>query len=197
MKVSPGLEPLLVPIDSVTPDPNNARAHNERNLTAITDSLRLFGQQKPIVIDRDGVILAGNGTHDALKRLGWTSIAAVRIDLPREEAVAFAIADNRTAELAAWDRDELAKQLDAIREEYSALDLDSLGFNPKEMDALTSKWGDELSSLDPTAMPAYDEGAERYVVRVDDVAPEHLELVEAIAREVLADLELTYDVKLH
>ena len=197
MKVSPGLEPLLIDIDSVTPDPNNARAHNERNLAAIADSLRLFGQQKPIVIDSDGIVLAGNGTVDALRRLGWKQVAAVRIDLPKKEAIAFAIADNRTAELATWDREELARQLEDIRAEFQDMEVEALGFNEKEMDALVNAWGDELETIDPDTLPTYKESQERCVVRVDDVASEHMELVEEIAREVLADLELTYDIAIH
>src|SRR5262249_46324156 len=58
-----------VPIDSVHPDPANVRLHDERNLEAIKSSLARFGQQKPIVVDRQGVVRAGNGTHAAAKAL--------------------------------------------------------------------------------------------------------------------------------
>jgi ParB-like chromosome segregation protein Spo0J len=100
-----------VAIESVSPDPANARKHGPRNLEAIVASLRRFGQQKPIVVDSKGVVRAGNGQLEAAKMLGWSHIRVVKSDLPATELTAFAIADNRTAELAEWDDDVLARTL--------------------------------------------------------------------------------------
>ncbi len=122
----------LVPIDDLTPDPANARKHGERNLSAIIDSLRAFGQQKPIVVDRRGVVIAGNGTLEAAKRLGWDEIAIVRTELDPTQATAFGIADNRTAELAEWDEDVLVSLLDSLDDETR----DLLHFDQGELDAL-------------------------------------------------------------
>jgi phage gp29-like protein len=107
--ITPSLRALAVPIDSITPDPRNARKHGERNSKAIADSLKGHGQVKPIVLDADGVILAGNGTYAAALELGWKFIAAVKTPLRGVEARAFAIRDNRTAELATWDAQELTE----------------------------------------------------------------------------------------
>jgi ParB-like chromosome segregation protein Spo0J len=108
-------------IKDLTPDPNNARQHDEKNLKAIQGSLKEFGQRKPIVITEDAVIVAGNGTVEAAKRLGWLEIQAVRVpgDWTPDQVKAFALADNRTAELANWDKEVLATQL---------LDLEEAGF---------------------------------------------------------------------
>jgi ParB-like chromosome segregation protein Spo0J len=122
----------LVPISDLTPDPANARKHGERNLSAIIDSLRAFGQQKPIVVDRRGVVVAGNGTLEAAKRLGWEEIAIVRTELEPTQATAFGIADNRTAELAEWDEDVLVSLLDSLDDETR----DLLHFDEKELKAL-------------------------------------------------------------
>jgi hypothetical protein len=111
-----GLRPLAVPISKLRPDPRNARKHGKANLAAVEDSLRKFGQQKPIVVDGDGMIIAGNGTVEAAKSLGWTHVAAVRSNLSGPEAVGFALADNRTAELAEWDKVELARLVSEIPE---------------------------------------------------------------------------------
>ena len=92
-----------VPIDSVSLDPANVRRHGERNLATIKASLSRFGQQKPIVVDGDGIVRAGNGTWTAAKALGWKEITVVRTTLKGAEATAYAIADNRTGELAEWD----------------------------------------------------------------------------------------------
>lgn len=103
-----------VECEFLTFDPHNVREHDERNVEAIKESLIRFGQQKPIVVDGDGVVIAGNGTLGAAKMLGWTHIDIVRTKLTGEEAVAFAIADNRTAELARWDDQGLAAVLDSL-----------------------------------------------------------------------------------
>ena len=103
-------------VTDLTPDPENARRHSERNLTAITASLREFGQRRPIVITPAGVVLAGNGTLEAAKRLGWDTVAAVTVPSTwtADEARAYALADNRTAELAAWNAPVLAGQLEEL-----------------------------------------------------------------------------------
>jgi ParB-like chromosome segregation protein Spo0J len=107
------LTSTLVAIDAVEPDPRNARKHDKRNLQAIAASLQEFGQLRPIVVV-DGVIVAGNGTHAAARKLGWSHIAALSTDLAPAAARAFSIADNRTAELASWD---LAELVDAMSNE--------------------------------------------------------------------------------
>lgn len=114
-----------IKLTDLTPDPNNARQHDEKNLKAIEGSLSQFGQRKPIVIDQANVIVAGNGTVEAAKRLGWTDIQAVRVpaDWDADRIKAFALADNRTAELANWDQQVMAAQL---------LDLTEAGFNIEE-----------------------------------------------------------------
>jgi DNA modification methylase len=105
-------------IKDLTPDPQNARQHDDKNLKAIQGSLKEFGQRKPIVITEDGVIVAGNGTVEAAKRLGWLEIQAVTVpgDWTPEQTKAFALADNRTAELAAWSPETLTAQLQELEE---------------------------------------------------------------------------------
>ena len=110
-----GLRGLAVPIDELIPDPANARLHPEANLTGIKASLRVYGQRKPVVVNkRNGVVEAGNGTLAAARSLGWSHIAAVFVDDDPSTAAGFAISDNRTSELAEWDTDALDKLLREI-----------------------------------------------------------------------------------
>ncbi len=132
------LPAALVPIDSLTPDPANVRRHPVNNLAAIKASLQRFGQQKPIVVDAAGIIRAGNGTWAAARALGWERIWAITTTLSGGDAAAFAIADNRTAELAQWDTPALASQLAALD---AHLQL-AAGFTPDEMAALTNNIAD-------------------------------------------------------
>jgi ParB-like chromosome segregation protein Spo0J len=115
-------------IENLTADPNNARAHNDRNIDALASSLLRFGQQKPIVVDGDGVVIAGNATLRAAISLGWDALVAVRTSLVGDEARAFAIADNRIAELATWEDETLRAQLAAIAEVDESL-LRATGFD--------------------------------------------------------------------
>jgi DNA modification methylase len=115
-------------IADLTPDPQNARQHDDKNLKAIMGSLKEFGQRKPIVITEAGTIVAGNGTVEAAKRLGWTDIEVVKVpgDWTDAQVKAFAIADNRTAELANWNQEVLTSQL--LELEAEGWELAEFGF---------------------------------------------------------------------
>ena len=130
---------MKISITDLSLDPKNARKHSARNLEAIAASLEKFGQRKPIVVHR-GVVLAGNGTLEAAKSLGWTEIdvAEVPDDWDNDTAKAYALADNRTAELAEWDESELAKQLLELLD--ADWDIEELGF---EVPALSDIDGDK------------------------------------------------------
>jgi ParB-like nuclease domain/DNA methylase len=129
---------VKIQITELSLDPKNARKHSARNLEAIAASLNKFGQRKPIVVHR-GIVLAGNGTLEAAKSLGWTEIdvAEVPEDWDNDTAKAYALADNRTAELAEWDESELAKQLLELQD--ADWDIEELGF---EVPALADIDGD-------------------------------------------------------
>jgi DNA modification methylase len=140
------LRPLLQPLDDLRTDPRNARSHDDRNLAAIASSLRRFGQQKPIVADGDGTVVAGNGQLAAAKSMGWTHLAVIRTDLAAGERTAYALADNRTAELADWNRETLAELVAELQREDASL-LDAVGF------------GDDLASIlaPPVAPPGIND----------------------------------------
>ena len=140
-----------VPIGSVQFDPANVRRHGEKNLDAIKASLSRFGQQKPIVVDADGIVLAGNGTLMAAKALGWPEVTIVRTSLKGAEATAYAIADNRTAELAEWDDDALAQTIAALQIEDEEL-AKATGFDDADIDAMLAP--DEVTEDEVPEPPA-------------------------------------------
>jgi hypothetical protein len=126
-----------VAIATLSQDPANARKHDDKNLEAIKASLRRFGQQKPIVVDSSNVVRAGNGTLAAATALGWDSINVVQTDLQGSEATAYAIADNRTAELADWDESVLAASLSSLADVDETW-LSDLQFSEKEIAELVA-----------------------------------------------------------
>jgi ParB-like chromosome segregation protein Spo0J len=117
-----------VAINSLTPDPANARKHDERNIKAIADSLKQFGQRKPITVTPDSIVVTGNGTMQAAKSLGWSEIVIARtpVGWTWEQIRAWAIADNQTALLAEWDDKVLADQL--LQLDANGWELEQLGF---------------------------------------------------------------------
>jgi len=154
-KTAAGVEMGIVdiPCADLHNDPANVRKHGEQNLAAIKASLARFGQQKPIVVNQDGVVIAGNGTLMAARALGWQTIKAVRTNLAGSEATAFAIADNRTAELAEWDDAALQQQLAAIAIDDEEL-LASTGFDEKELAKLAAANAPEVTEDDVPEPPA-------------------------------------------
>ena len=145
-----------VDIMSVSPDPANVRKHGQKNLAAIKASLRRFGQQRPVIVDRNNVVRAGNGTLMAAIALGWKQIVVARSELTGSEMTAFAIVDNRSAELAEWDDDLLAAELGGLRED--GIPLDELGFDDKYLDKLL---GETLSEPKELAL-----GDEKFLIVV-------------------------------
>ena len=142
-------------------DPANARKHDERNIGSIVASLKRFGQQKPIVVDSSRVVRAGNGTLEAARLLGWTEIDCVVTDLKGSEATAYAVADNRTAELASWDDDVLAATLNGLLADDADL-LAAAGFDEAELAELLELSGDST----PDQPPPENKYSEQYGVIV-------------------------------
>lgn len=124
-----------LPIEALIFDPSNARLHDNKNLDAIKGSLTKFGQRTPIVCDEKNLILKGNGTAAAAKALGWDKLYVIRVnDLSEVQKSAYAIADNRTGELARWDGDVLTKTLLALQAED--FKLDDIGFSDLDLKKL-------------------------------------------------------------
>lgn len=134
------LEGLCVAIDSLTPDPKNARNHSSENIDALKYSLRKFGQQKPLVTYKS-TIYAGNGTYQAAKDLGWEKIAVVECR-DRKTAEAYAIADNRTAELSTWNAKNLLAGLGKVD-----LDKNVVGFTSEYLDDLVNPFKTVLTPI--------------------------------------------------
>jgi DNA modification methylase len=195
------LDVQWVPINSISPDPANVRKHPEKNLNAIIGSLRAFGQQKPIVVDRNNVVRAGNGTLAAAKSLGWTEIAIVVSDLSPTELVSFAIADNRTSELAKWDDEALSDVLKSMLNE--GVDMKSMGWDDGD---LTDVLGNEWMENPPSEIPlppdnAISEAGDIWLLgnhRLmcgDSTKPDQLDRLLAGAQIHLINTDPPYNVK--
>ncbi len=113
----------VVAIDGVVPNPRNPRIHDEGQIEKLAESLRHFGQTKPILVRHEnGMICAGEGIWQAARSLGWSEIRALRWQTDQETADRFMVADNRLADLSYHDPDRLAALIRDVREhEFGAL----------------------------------------------------------------------------
>jgi len=140
-----------LPIEKLTFDPANARMHSDANIAAIVESLRAFGQRKPIVVTAENVVVAGNGTVEAARLLGLTDVDVVRVpkDWGADQVKAFALADNRTAELAEWNPEVLSAQLLELDE--AGFDIEALGF--ESVKALGDEKSDDAPASESSVEP--------------------------------------------
>lgn len=125
-----------VPLAQLKPDPRNPRTHSDLNLDKIEASLRRFGQRKPLVVARDYTVVAGNGTLQVLTdRIGAAEAWVTVFPGTANEARAYAVADNHTAEFADWDPDNLAETLRDLQQLDETL-LTGAGYDWTDLDEL-------------------------------------------------------------
>lgn len=117
-----------IEIGRIRPYEDNPR-HNDDAVGAVAESIRQFGWKQPIVVDKDGVIVAGHTRYKAAQKLGYETVPCVMADdLTEEQVRAYRLADNKTADLAEWDFGKLNRELANIAE----IDMSTFGFGGEE-----------------------------------------------------------------
>jgi len=135
-------------VDDLQPYAGNARTHSDKQIAQIAASIRLFGFMNPVLIDAVDGIIAGHGRVAAAQTLGLTEVPVIKLaHLSEAERRAYVIADNRLAELAGWDNEILAIELQALSEMDLDFDLEITGFETAEIDLLLDD--DDVSDHDP------------------------------------------------
>lgn len=126
--MSDKLRIIYRPIAEITPYDNNPR-RNEDAVRYVANSIREFGFKVPIVIDGDGTIVAGHTRYLACFELGITDVPCIIADdLTEEQIRAYRLADNKVAEIAEWDYERLAEELEGILN----IDMEDFGFSEVE-----------------------------------------------------------------
>ena len=112
-------------IDEVKPYPNNPR-NNDDGVEAVANSIKDFGWQQPIVVDKNNVIIVGHTRYLAAKKLGLKEVPVkVATGLTPEQVKAYRLADNKTGELTDWDMGLLDDELADIAD----IDMSDFGFD--------------------------------------------------------------------
>tara|TARA_R110002126_G_scaffold7444_6_gene36562 strand:+ start:681 stop:1238 length:558 start_codon:yes stop_codon:yes gene_type:complete len=179
-----------VKVETLLQDPQNVRRHDVRNIEAIKASLSRFGQQKPILVGADNVVLAGNGTLAAAVELGWEKINVTKSSLTGSEARAYAIADNRTTDLSTFDESELADALEYISSGAEGIELADVGFTADEMEALSAGQG-ELGAGEGSLKEDYEDFGDQYgVVVICDSEADQIRVYEKLRSDGYKNLKV-------
>ena len=133
-------------ITHLRPYERNARTHSPAQIKKIAASIKRFGFMNPVLCDQSGRIIAGHGRVEAAKLLGMATVPTMAFEhLSAAEIRAYVIADNRLAELAGWDKEILAIELQSLLSFDNEIDITLTGFDLPEVDFLIQG----LASADP------------------------------------------------
>lgn len=123
-------------VDKLIPYVNNARTHDEKQVTQIAASIKEFGFNNPILLDGDNGVVAGHGRLMAAKKLGLKEVPCIELShLSEVQKKAYILADNKLALNASWDNELLGLELKALTN--ADIDLINLGFDEYEIQSLT------------------------------------------------------------
>lgn len=132
-----------IPINDLIPQARNSRTHSPEQIAQIAASIREFGFTNPVLIDKDGTIIAGHGRVMAARKLDLATVPCLRLGhLTPQQVRAYVIADNKLALNAGWDEEMLKAELDGLKEEGQ--DLELTGFSKEELEELFSNVEDIL-----------------------------------------------------
>lgn len=132
----------LLPVAGLTPYARNSRTHSDEQVNQIAASIAEFGFTNPVLIDAEGVIIAGHGRTMAAAKLGMDKVPCLRLGhLTEAQRRAYVIADNKLALNAGWDEEMLAQEMRALAD--MDFDLSLIGFDGDEIDEM-------LATLDAT-----------------------------------------------
>ena len=117
--------------------PGNPRSHSRKQKRAIANSINRFGFTSPVLIDAQDMIIAGHARAEVARELGLASVPTICLShLTMAELNAYVIADNRTAELATWDKELLSLSMTSIRDLDPTFDISITGFSLGEIELL-------------------------------------------------------------
>lgn len=141
-------------IDEIKPYENNPR-DNDDAVDAVANSIKEFGWQQPIVVDKDMVIIVGHTRYKAAKKLGMDKVpVVVASSLTPEQVKAYRLADNKVGELADWNLPKLNIELDDIND----IDMSDFGFDENFDDNIeeNNSFGVESNSVSNNAEQNYE-----------------------------------------
>jgi DNA modification methylase len=139
-------------IERLQPNPRHARMHSDEQVAQLANSIGIFRMMRPILVDENGVVLAGHGLLLAMGHLGWSEVPVLVIKhLTESQKEKFALADNQLALNSTWDEEKLKLTLEALEKDLD--DLEVIGFPPQELDRLLADLAPECLEADEDIAP--------------------------------------------
>lgn len=168
----------------------NARTHSPKQIAEIAASIKSFGFNNPVLIDKADGIVAGHGRVEAAKLLGLPTVPTIRLEhLTEVQKRAYILADNKLAEKAGWDREILAIELQNLMELELDFDISATGFELPEIDVLIDELNEKPAKADPADEVPLVEGPP--VTRLGDIwqiGPHRLICGDSTAPETFGSL---------
>jgi DNA modification methylase len=138
-------------VDKLIPYAKNARTHSDEQVAQIAGSIKEFGFNNPVLVDKDNSIIAGHGRLMAARKLGMDKVPVVQLGhMTEAQRKAYVLADNRIALNSGWDTGMLSLELQDLKDD---IDLSLLGFDPDELDALLNPIEKTEGLTDEDAVP--------------------------------------------
>jgi DNA modification methylase len=139
------------PIERLVPYANSSRLHSEADLDKISAAILKWGWTMPVLVDEEGMLLAGEARVNAAAKLGLNSIPViVARSWSEEEKRAYRLADNQLAARASWDPEQLRNELREL--ESAGFDVDLIGFDPDQLETILATLGSS-GLTDPDSVP--------------------------------------------
>jgi DNA modification methylase len=131
---------VQLPLGELHPANRNARTHSKKQVEQIAASIAKFGFNNPVLVDDDNRLIAGHGRVAAAKLLGMDEVPTIRLShLSEAERRAYALAENRLAELAGWDEELLTVELLELQDLDLDFDVEITGFDLIDIDRMDER----------------------------------------------------------
>ena len=141
-------------LTEIKPYKKNAKKHPNDQIEKIAKSIKAFGFNQPIVIDKEGIIIVGHGRYEAAKKLGLKNVPCRIVDLSPDKAKAYRLADNKLNE-SEWDLKLVVEDLKKL----DIKDLELTGFDMTLLDNIDSIVEDHAGEWD--GMPQFEQDNQR------------------------------------
>jgi DNA modification methylase len=138
-------------VETLIPYAKNARTHSDEQVAQIAGSIKEFGFNNPVLVDKDNSIIAGHGRLMAARKLGMDKVPVVQLGhMTEAQRKAYVFADKRISLNSGWDTGMLSLELQDLKDD---IDLSLLGFDPDELDALLNPIEETEGLTDEDAVP--------------------------------------------
>jgi DNA modification methylase len=141
----------MLSVDTLIPYAKNARTHSDEQVAQIAGSIKEFGFNNPVLVDKDNSVIAGHGRLMAARKLGYKEVPVVKLEhLTESQRKAYILADNRIALNSGWDTSMLSLELQELKDD---IDLSLLGFDADELDAMLNPIEETEGLTDEDSVP--------------------------------------------